>query len=719
MANTQSITAGNAFIRLSIDSSGLDSELSKVQNSCANFAAGMQSIFGSAKFVGDTLTAPIKNSVNVFGGFEDAMLSAKNKFNDFTEEGYGALYEKAKELGRTTSWTAQEVGAGIAQLAQSTGSIARSAAMIEGVMDAARATNTAIDTTADFAVQAMNQFGLANEDAAHVLDVMVAVSNSSAQTFEDLGWAFTQCGKLAKESGYSFEDTAAAVGMLANLGIKGTAAGTSMKSMLVNLSKPSKEVKKVFDSIGLDIKDPSGNLRPLRDILVDMLEKTKGLDAVDRNEFFANVFGMRGLPGALGLANASVEDFEAMTQAVASADGAAAETAATMDSGIGGALRRLKSALEGVQIAIAEGVKPELEKLIDAFTPLVTKTAEFVKENPKLVLALGLLGGAFTAAAGGAFMANQCYMLAANAFNAVATAAKLLRDINVVAIGESLASSIATISAGNLAGMAAVAVGIYAIAKNLFAAKTEAQQLKEQLDELTGKNNQIRAEDFQKYKHLISMEGLGELSAEQLGVAQTALEELQKTYGDIGVKIEGNRVVGAAAGFGGFKELVKRSALDDLYHQLSAADKVLNEFEKPLGKLALWNGKSEWDKNLSRKMGTDIGRDYENAKAEKQAIIQKIRDINNGFFGVAVGEDRGLAFEGAGLAMDAAAINTAMNNAAAGINANLNVTVPASPVLEAGAQAQAEQVEQQKETNRLIKQGNDEARENRVSVSFQ
>lgn len=714
---SQGMTFSEAKVRLSADLSGLAAGLAEANSMISNFANQCNEIASNAGFVADNILNPLKGAVQTFASFDDAMLMTRGILGDVSEEGFNALVEQAKELGRTTSWTSEEVATGMVAIARSTGSLEDTSNMITGVMNAARATGTMIDTTADFAVNTMRQFGLSSEDASHVLDVMVKTANSSAQTFEDLGWALSQCGSISRASGYSLEQTTTVLGLLANVGIKGTAAGNSLKNMLVRLQKPSEEVEDALGEIGLQPFDDNGQLRPLEEIFSDLMELTDGMELKDKNRIFAELFGLRALPGASGLANVDPDDLKAMAEAVMAANGAAAQTAELMDSGIGGSLRMMQSALEGVKIAVAEGVIPVLKDLVDKFTPLLTKVAEFVKAHPQIVTTIAGVGAAFAGLKLATFGIGQVLQMVSSGMSAVVDAASLFTKINVGGAAKGLADALSSLgAAGIITGVVAVSVGVLALAKNLFSAKAQAQRLNEELANMTGENNKIRKEDFQKYQALTNLERQGELSPENLAIAKSALEELTKTYGDLGITIEGNKVVGAAAGFEGFKEKVRESYKADIQAQrdaLGIEEKEKAVREQEFNTLHPETVVSGWAVRLSGKIDRWTGQAYDwndiKALKEQDAALEQQQKDADIFFGTALGGSKQEAYEqlavGAGGGMDAEAIQSAIQSGVQSVQA-VNVEAPAGPVIEAGADAAAT-AKATEETAKQTKKNND------------
>lgn len=708
---------GTITVKMSLDSSGLEGQLAKVQQSFQSFAGDLADISAKAGNVGNALLDPVKNSLRIFTGFDDAMLAVKAVVTkDFSNEGFAALTEQAKELGRTTSWTTEEVANGMVQIGRATGSIERTGAMITGVMNAARATGTGIENTARYVNTTLNQFGLSADQADHVADVMVATANSSAQTLTDLGEALSYCGANAKATGYSLEDTVKIIGLLANVGITGSRAGTVLSNMMQRMQSQPGQVRKELEELNFDPIGENGALKSIPQLITEILEATDGARLADRNRFFGILFGQRAMPGVSGLANLPKEAFSEMAAAVDGASGAAEKGAREMDSGLGGACRLMKSAIDGIKISIAEGLSPTLVELTEKITPLLTKVAEFISNHPIIVKAVAGIGAAFAGLSTSTFIISRSIGLVSSGLEAVVGVAKLLSKINVVGAMDGLVTALSSLGkAGIIGAVVAVSVGVLALAANLFSAQAQAKRLNEELANMTGENNKIRKEDFQKYQALINLERQGELSPENLAIAKSALEDLQKTYGDLGITIEGNRVIGASEGFEGFKGKVRESYQADIQKQRDALQKQIAATEKevsndeymsmnadnaPAKRTAVW---------VQRKLGISSDwNDVKELKEQEAALAQQQKDADI-FFGTALGGSKQEVYEqlaiGAGGGMDANAIIGAIQSGVQGVT-DVKVEAPAGPVAEAGKGA-AETAESNKEIVNLTKRSND------------
>ncbi|MBL4699313.1 MAG: phage tail tape measure protein [Phycisphaerales bacterium] len=219
---------------------------------------------------------------------------------------------------------------------------------------------------------------------ARVTDVLTATANGSAQTLEDLFEAMKPVAPIAAEAGASIEETAAAIAVLANNGIKGSLAGNALARAYKNLSNESKQAD--LRKIGIEAVDAQGNLRPLADILNDLAKATKGLGSAQRLSIFETLFG-RGQAAALKLAS-SAEAFDELRDKITNSAGLAVKTAEEMDAGIGGSFRKLLSAVEGVAIAIGEAIQKPVRRAADAITKISGWITNLINQNRQLVVTI-------------------------------------------------------------------------------------------------------------------------------------------------------------------------------------------------------------------------------------------------------------------------------------------------------------------------------------------
>ena len=379
MANVGGIRAGRAYVELYADASKLQRSLKAAESRLKSFGDSASSIGAQFMGLGVAASLPIAAAVRGFAAFDDQM-RAVQAVSGSTAEEFAMLTERAKELGRTTSFTAAEVANAMAELGRAGFKATQIDAAIDSVMNLSRATQTEIPLATEIAGNALRAFNLDASEMKRVCDVMTATANNSSQTLEDLGEAFTYVAPVAADAGLSIEDASKIVGTLANFGIKGSLAGTAFKNIQLKMADP--KVQKSYEELGISVTTADGSLRNMADVLRDLGAATASMPNAEKLATYKDLFSMYGLSGGIKLTSAN---FTEMYNAIDNAQGAAAETAATMDSGIGGAFRQLESAVEGVSHAIGEALTPKITELAGTFIQVAGETPAWIKENEDTV----------------------------------------------------------------------------------------------------------------------------------------------------------------------------------------------------------------------------------------------------------------------------------------------------------------------------------------------
>jgi len=380
MANVGGIRAGRAYVELYADASKLHRSLKAAESRLKSFGDSASSIGAQFMGLGVAASLPIAAAVRGFAAFDDQM-RAVQAVSGSTAEEFAMLTERAKELGRTTSFTAAEVANAMAELGRAGFKAPQIDAAIDSVMNLSRATQTEIPLATEIAGNALRAFNLDASEMERVCDVMTATANNSSQTLEDLGEAFKFVAPIAADAGLSIEDASKIVGTLANFGIKGSLAGTAFKNIQLKMADP--DIQKRYKELGIDVVDAAdGSLRNMADVLRDLGAATASMPNAEKLATYKDLFSMYGLSGGIKLTSAN---FTEMYDAIDNAQGVAAETAATMDSGIGGSFRSLESAVEGVAHAIGEALTPKITELAGTLIQVAGETTAWIKENEDTV----------------------------------------------------------------------------------------------------------------------------------------------------------------------------------------------------------------------------------------------------------------------------------------------------------------------------------------------
>lgn len=383
MASASSVKAGRAYVEITMDDSKLVQGMKRAQAKLQSFSTSVTAIGTKLMMIGTAAAAPFAFATKQFADFDDQMRLVQG-VTGATDEGLQKLTDTAKELGRTTSYTAAQVAQGMVSLARMGFTVDEINKSIGDFMNLDRATGmNDLGRSAEIGAAAMRSFGLAAKDASRISDVLTATANGSAQTLEDLGEALKMAAPNAHMANSTLEDTCSQLGILANLGIKGSLAGTALAKSFQRLA--SGKGVEVLEGKGIKTKDANGNLRSMRDILLDIAKVTKNMGSADKIAFLTDVFDVRGAKGG-GLIAGNMKDLDAMFQKIEKSAGVAEAIAKKMDSGIGGAFRIFMSAVEGVGLEIGNIIGEYLKPYINTVSTILSKVAEWIKANKDFVI---------------------------------------------------------------------------------------------------------------------------------------------------------------------------------------------------------------------------------------------------------------------------------------------------------------------------------------------
>lgn len=353
---------GSLIFDTSINGDGFDKGLAKMKSLAVKGAAAI-----AAAISGIGVAA-----VKVGSDFEAAM-SEVQAISGATGSDFDALTAKAKEMGATTKFSASESAEALKYMAMAGWDAQQMVDGLDGVMNLAAASGEELGSVSDIVTDALTAFGLKASDSAHFADVLAKASSSSNTNVAMMGATFKYAAPLAGALGYSIEDTALAIGLMANAGIKGEQAGTALRSMFTRLSDPPKEAADAINALGLQMTDTEGNALPLADVLGQLREKFAGLSQEQQIQMASSIAGQEAMSGLLAIVNAGEEDFNKLKNQIANADGAAKEMADTMNDNLQGRIIELKSGLEGLGIQFYDYIKTPLKEAAEAAIDSVQK----------------------------------------------------------------------------------------------------------------------------------------------------------------------------------------------------------------------------------------------------------------------------------------------------------------------------------------------------------
>jgi len=301
--------------------------------------------------------------VNVGITFDDSMAKVA-AVSGATGTELEQLRAKAKELGESTKFTASESAEAFNYMAMAGWKTEDMLNGIEGILNLAAASGADLATTSDIVTDALTAMGYEAKDAGRLADVMAAASSNANTNVEMMGLTFQYAAPLVGALGYSMEDTAKAIGLMANSGVKGEKAGTALRSIFTRLANPPKDCAESLKELGVSLTDSSGKMKSFDTVMQDLRKAFVNLDEVEKATHASNIAGQEALSGMLAIVNAAPEDYAKLTAAINDSEGAAQNMADTMLDTLGGDMTVLNSQLEGVRLTIYEQLSPTLRDLV-------------------------------------------------------------------------------------------------------------------------------------------------------------------------------------------------------------------------------------------------------------------------------------------------------------------------------------------------------------------
>lgn len=321
----------------------------------------------SAAVIGVASVAAAKKTIDVGKSFEAGM-SEVQAISGASGKDLEKLSAKAKQMGATTKFSATESATALKYMAMAGWKTNQMVSGLSGVMNLAAASGEDLGTVSDIVTDSMTAFGLKAKDSGHFADVLAKASSSSNTNVAMMGETFKYVAPLAGSMKYSIEDTATAIGLMANAGIKGSQAGTSLRSIITRLVKPPKDAATALNALGISTTKADGSMKPLRETMAELREKFSGLTESQKASYASSIAGQEAMSGLLAIVNASDSDFNKLQKAIDNSSGAAKKQADVMNNNLQGALYDLGSAAESVGIGIYEDIKTPLTKAVGVGT---------------------------------------------------------------------------------------------------------------------------------------------------------------------------------------------------------------------------------------------------------------------------------------------------------------------------------------------------------------
>jgi len=334
-------------------------------------------------------TAAVKTAADF-----DTAMSKVAAVSGATGKDLDALRDKAREMGSKTKFSASEAAEAMNYMAMAGWKTEDMLSGIEGVMNLAAASGEDLATTSDIVTDALTAFGLSAKDSGHFADILAAASSNANTNVSMMGETFKYCAPIAGALGFSAEDTAEAIGLMANAGIKGSQAGTALRTIMNNLSGDVKICGSSIGEVTVATTNADGSMRDLSDILADCRTAFSGLTESEKAQAAESLVGKNAMSGFLALMNAGEGDINKLSSAIENCDGCAAGMAETMNDNLAGQLTILKSQLQELAISFGELLMPAIRTIVGWIQKFVDWLNSMDEGTRKVIVTIALVAAA-------------------------------------------------------------------------------------------------------------------------------------------------------------------------------------------------------------------------------------------------------------------------------------------------------------------------------------
>ena len=387
------IETENELKRLEKEAKEAESGLVKLAEAGGKMEIAGDKIAGAGKAV-----MPLSAGVSALGAAAvkttadfDASMSKVQAVSGATGKEFDALREKAREMGAKTKFSASEAADAMNYMAMAGWKTEDMLSGIEGIMNLAAASGEDLATTSDIVTDALTAFGMTAKDSGHFADILAAASSNANTNVSMMGETFKYAAPVAGALGFTAEDTAQAIGLMANAGIKSSQAGTALRSTMTKLSKDFTISGKNIGDVTIKTKNADGSMRELNDILADSREAFAGLTEAEKAQAAQSLVGKNAMSGFLALMNASPKDIEKLEGAILGCDGAAENMAEVMQDNLSGQITILKSQIQELAISFGDALMPMIRRIVSAVQRFIDMLNNMSDGTRNFILRIGML----------------------------------------------------------------------------------------------------------------------------------------------------------------------------------------------------------------------------------------------------------------------------------------------------------------------------------------
>lgn len=320
----------------------------------------------------------------------DSEMSKVSAISGATGTDLDKLRGKAREMGAKTKFSASEAAQGMQYMAMAGWKTQDMMDGLEGIMNLAAASGEDLASTSDIVTDALTAFGLSAKDSSHFSDILAAASSNANTNVSMMGETFKYAAPVLGSLGYTAEDAALAIGLMANAGIKSSQAGTSLRGAITNLAKPTDTVAAAMDKYGISLTDSSGKMLSLRELMEQLRQKLGGLSEAEQAQAAAALFGKNAMSGMLAIINGSDKDFEKLAGAIDNCDGSSEKMANTMNDNLQGQITILMSQLQELAISFGEILMPKIRDIVTHIQNFVDKLNAMDEGQKETILRIGM-----------------------------------------------------------------------------------------------------------------------------------------------------------------------------------------------------------------------------------------------------------------------------------------------------------------------------------------
>lgn len=333
------------------------------------------------------VTVSLKDTIDTFATFE-ATMSKVQAVGELTAEQLTVVTEKAKEMGRSTKFTATEAGEAFTYMAQAGWTTEQMLAGIDGVLALSAADGLDLASTASIVTDSIAAFGLQASDTARFADVLAKAAAATNVDVAQMGETFTYVAPIAGAMGYTIEDMSTAIGLMANASVKGSMAGTALKTAISNMVTPTDEQAALMKELGVSMTDSAGNANSFMTVMQDLRGGFSKLSATEKTAAASTLFGSYAMSGMLAIMNATDDGFNSLAESIENSQGTAEQMAEVMLDNLAGSFTLLKSAMDGVKISLGARLAPYLRQFatwitgkMPAIEKAIGEVMDFVDEK--------------------------------------------------------------------------------------------------------------------------------------------------------------------------------------------------------------------------------------------------------------------------------------------------------------------------------------------------